>query len=72
MIFQLIVVTFLLRVFSAPAQADTTHTWKTVSELSESERADIDLRPDTLRDPQIPYLPAEKYPFLDVFNHYKT
>ena len=64
MIFQIIVaVTFLLHVFFAPAQADTTRMWKTVSELSETERADIDLRPDTPRDPQIAYLPAEKYPF---------
>lgn len=38
-------------------------TWKTVEELSAPEKAEIDLRTDTPRDPQIPYLPAEKYPF---------
>lgn len=38
-------------------------TWKTVEELSATEKAEIDLRTDTPRDPQIPYLPAEKYPF---------
>ncbi len=64
MIFQILVIaTFLLYVFFAPAQAETTRLWKTVSELSETERADIDLRPETPRDSQIPYLPAEKYPF---------
>jgi hypothetical protein len=64
MTFQIIVIaTFLLHAFFAPAWAETTRMWKTVSELSEAERADIDLRTDTPRDPQIPYLPAERYPF---------
>ncbi len=63
MIFQITVVVFFLCVFFAPAQAETTRTWKTVSELSETERADIDLRTETPRDSQIPYLPAKKYPF---------
>src|SRR5262245_33593190 len=63
MIFQILVVTSLLCVCFAPAQAETTRTWKTVSQLSETERADIDLRLDTPRDSQIAYLPAEKYPF---------
>jgi len=38
-------------------------TWKMVEELSVTEKVEIDLRTDTPRDPQIPYLPAEKYPF---------
>jgi hypothetical protein len=63
MIFQIIVVTFLLGILVAPAQTDAPRTWRTVSELSEMERADIDLRTETPRDPQILYLPAEKYPF---------
>jgi len=67
MIFQVIVVTVLFGIFFAPAQADTTCTWKTVSELSETERAAIDLRTDTPRDSQIPYLPAEKYPFSSPY-----
>ncbi|MBI3757472.1 MAG: DUF1329 domain-containing protein [Deltaproteobacteria bacterium] len=38
-------------------------TWKTVDELSQEEKASIDLRAETPRDAQIPYLPAEKFPF---------
>lgn len=40
-----------------------TKTWKTIDELSAEERAELDFRADTPRDPQIPYLPAEPYPF---------
>jgi hypothetical protein len=42
MISQVIVVTVFWRVFCAPAQADLTRVWTTVSELSEAERADIE------------------------------
>ena len=66
MIFPVIVVTVFF-VFSAPGQAETTRTWKTVGELSEAERADIDLRAETPRDAQLPYLPAEKYPFSSPY-----
>ena len=38
-------------------------TWKTVSELSDEEKALVDFRTDTPRDATIPYLPAEKFPF---------
>lgn len=38
-------------------------TWQYVSELSEAEKAEIDLRAATPRDPQVPYLPAENFPF---------
>src|SRR5215208_1845980 len=38
-------------------------TWKTVAELSAEEKAGLDLRTDTPRDAQFPYLPAEKFPF---------
>ncbi len=38
-------------------------TWKTIDELSAEERAELDLRTDTPRDAQMPYLPAEPYPF---------
>src|SRR5439155_20264270 len=47
---------------SGSAQA-ATKTWKTLDELSPAERAGLDLRTETPRDPQIPYLPAEPYPF---------
>lgn len=42
---------------------DTPKTWKTLDELSAEERAVFDLRAETPRDSQIPYLPAEKFPF---------
>lgn len=38
-------------------------TWRLVAELTAAERALFDPRTDTPRDPQIPYLPAERYPF---------
>jgi hypothetical protein len=38
-------------------------TWKTVEELSPEEKASLDLRAETPRDPQISYLPAERFPF---------
>ncbi|MBI3248209.1 MAG: DUF1329 domain-containing protein [Deltaproteobacteria bacterium] len=58
------VVTVLVVGWRYPAFPQTsTKTWKTVEELSAEERAMLDLRPDTPRDPQIPYLPAEAYPF---------
>ena len=44
-------------------QAEPGRTWHTVAEFSEAERAKFDLRIDPPRDPQVPYLPAEKYPF---------
>lgn len=42
-------------------------TWKTVEELSAEEKALLDLRTDTPRDPQIPYLPAERFPFAPPY-----
>src|SRR5437899_2050825 len=38
-------------------------TWKTLAELSAPEQAQLDLRTDTPRDAQVPYLPAERFPF---------
>jgi len=38
-------------------------TWKTIDELSAEEKAVFDLRVETPRDLQVPYLPAEKFPF---------
>jgi len=40
-----------------------TRTWKTLEELSPEERAELDVRLETPRDAQLPYLPAEPYPF---------
>lgn len=44
-----------------------TKTWKTVEELSPEERAELNFRAETPRDPQIPYLPAEPYPFSSPY-----
>lgn len=48
---------------SAASDEIKAKTWKTLDELSAEEKAMLDLRADTPRDPQIPYLPAEKFPF---------
>jgi len=43
-----------------PAQ---TRTWKPVDELSPQELREVDLSTNTPRHGQVPYLPAESYPF---------
>lgn len=45
----------------------TGRTWKTVAELTPEEKASIDPRTETPRDPQFPYLPAEKFPFASPY-----
>ncbi len=42
-------------------------TWKTVADLSPQERQKLDLATDTPRHPQVPYLPAEAYPFTPPY-----
>ena len=42
-------------------------SWKRTVELPPQERALIDSRSETPRDPEIPYLPAEQYPFEPPF-----
>src|SRR4051794_16630642 len=42
-------------------------TWKTLSELSPEELAQVDLRSDTPRQAEYPYLPAEPYPFTPPY-----
>ena len=37
--------------------------WSVAAVHAEPARTELDLRTDTPRDPQVPYLPAEKYPF---------
>ena len=39
------------------------HSWKYLTEFSEDERKNIDLRIDTPRSVTLPYFPAEPYPF---------
>jgi hypothetical protein len=45
------------------AESGKGKTWKAVAELSDEERSVFDLRTETPRDAQIPYLPAERFPF---------
>src|SRR5437879_1062721 len=42
-------------------------TWKTASELSPAELAQVDLRTDTPRHAEYPYLPGEPYPFTPPY-----
>ncbi|MGE0679615.1 MAG: DUF1329 domain-containing protein [Candidatus Binatia bacterium] len=44
-----------------------TRTWKYLHELSEDERREIDPRTETPRDAQLPYFPAETYPFTPPY-----
>ena len=68
----LIVVFVVLSVAVSPvlaAEINSSHgkTWKTVEELSAEEKASLDLRTETPRDPQVPYLPAERFPFAPPY-----
>jgi hypothetical protein len=47
--------------------AVATRSWKRTVELSPQEKALIDTRSETARDPEVPYLPAERYPFEPPF-----
>jgi len=52
---------------AAEGNAPRGKTWKTVDELSPEEKASIDLQTETPRDAQIPYLPAERFPFAPPY-----
>ena len=59
-----------LWIFASVARAEGhngTRTWKTLDELSASEKARLDLSQNTPRHPEIPYLPTEPYPFQPPF-----
>ena len=47
--------------------ATEARTWRYVAELSASDRMKLDLHPSSPRDPQIPYLPAEQFPFAPPY-----
>ncbi len=47
--------------------AAESRSWKYLSELSEAERQNIDLRTETPRDTTLSYLPAEPYPFTPPY-----
>ena len=55
-----------------PAAAEETNnsrhrTWKTIADFSPQERQKLDLAGATPRHPQVPYLPAEPYPFTPPY-----
>src|SRR5262249_34951089 len=52
---------------AADAPAAQVRTWKTVDELSPQEIKDVDLSTNTPRHPEIPYMPAESYPFTTPY-----
>jgi hypothetical protein len=43
--------------------ARVAKTWRTMDEIPAEEKAVLDFRSETPRDPKFPYLPAERYPF---------
>ena len=70
MIMGIIVSIFLLCGFSPVHAGENDNrgkTWKTVDELSAEEKTTLDLRIETPRDPQIPYLPLERFPFTPPY-----
>jgi hypothetical protein len=52
---------------SEELDAVAKRSWTRTAELPPQERALIDSRSDAPRDPEIPYLPAEQYPFEPPF-----
>jgi hypothetical protein len=69
----LLLMCFLLCIVAVPSvwgaseNGAALRTWKTVSELSPAELAQIDLCADTPRHAEYPYLPAEPYPFTPPY-----
>ncbi|MGH8007858.1 MAG: DUF1329 domain-containing protein, partial [Candidatus Binatia bacterium] len=61
----LALIVLTLAAFAAGPEADTNpqRTWRTVAELTDTERALVDKRTATPRDSRFPYIPAERYPF---------
>ena len=51
----------------ASAEETVQRTWKTLAELSAQELQRIDQATDTPRHPEVPYLPAEAYPFTPPY-----
>lgn len=64
-----IVVLMALTLGGRHASADETgqRTWKTLFELNAREMQNIDLAANTPRHPEVPYLPAEAYPFTPPY-----
>ena len=53
--------------WSGAENGDAPRTWKTMNELSAEELKEVDLRTDTPRRTDYPYLPAEPYPFTPPY-----
>jgi hypothetical protein len=71
MVVRIIVNVFLLCGFSsvhAGENGNLGKTWKTVDELTTEEKDTLDLRIDTPRDAQLPYLPLERFPFTPPYS----
>ncbi|MBI3245812.1 MAG: outer membrane lipoprotein-sorting protein [Deltaproteobacteria bacterium] len=58
---------FVLLLCPSSLLAAESRNWKYLSELSETERQNIDPRIETPRDATMPYLPAEPYPFTSPY-----
>ncbi len=58
-----LVVSAFTRASAAEMVRSQERSWKTVDELSPEELREVDLATDTPRHAQIPYMPAEPYPF---------
>jgi hypothetical protein len=54
-------------VHAGETRVSTKRSWKRVAEFLPDERTQFDFRSDTPRDPKIPYIPAEPYPFTPPF-----
>jgi hypothetical protein len=59
---------FASATYAGSPSSQANGTWKQVSEFSPEERARIDWRSETPRDPEIPYVPAERYPFEEPYS----
>ena len=63
----LCVLAFPCFVLGAEQTQQTSRTWKTVEQMSAEELAQVQLEGDTPRHAQVPYLPAEAYPFVPPY-----
>ncbi len=60
-------VSLVIALLFAQASLAQQRTWRTADELSDADQALFDARKQTARDPQIPYLPAARFPFEAPF-----
>jgi hypothetical protein len=60
---RLICLAIIASIFTFNSSASAEQTWRTVEQLSAEDKELFDPTISVARDPQIPYLPAEKFPF---------